>query len=452
MQFFGAVLVSLSVLFSSVTLAQQGKLEHLMDGYATTGSFNGVAFIAKKGNVLLSKGYGFRDVEQKLPHVANTIFPIGSLTEQLTAEMILSLDSKAALSLEDKLYKYFPEIPNSERITLKNLLTHTSGLQDYSTDSLFLRPYNKKKPGRKEIMEMLLTKPLAFYPGTKYSYSATNYFLAGLIVEKVGKWGYTDLVQDKICVVCGMRQSGYDFANLIDDNKAVGYYSLNPQPIKAPLTDTAISYSSFGAYSTTSDLYKFYVALRQHKMLPQDWQDLAFTPLKDQAALGWKVETIYNKKFMVHESTIQGYTAIELWQQQDDVFIVLLQNNMHPPVPLTTIADDILKAIYGVEPKKAVEKKEKAAEVPKGPLQYLEKYVGEFEFTPEFSLKFYIQDNQLFAESPTMKAILMVAEGPNIFKTTGVAAKVEFVKDKSGKINKAILHQGGEKTPGERVK
>jgi hypothetical protein len=158
---------------------------------------------------------------------------------------------------------------------------------------------------------------------------------------------------------------------------------------------------------------------------------------------------MYNKKFMVHESTIPGYTAIELWQQQDDVFIVLLQNNMHPPVPLRTIADDILKCLYGVEPKKNIVKKE---EEPAGPKQYLEKYVGEFEFTPEFALRFYIKDNQLYAESPTMKSILMVAEGPNMFKTTGVAAKVEFIKDKSGKVNKAILHQGGEKTPGERVK
>ncbi|MCD6012822.1 MAG: serine hydrolase [Flavipsychrobacter sp.] len=427
-----------------------------MEGYAANNSFNGVALIVKKGNVLLSKGYGYRDMEQKLPHVANTIFPIGSLTEQLTTEMILSLDSKAALSLEDKVYKYFPEIPYSERISIKNLLTHTSGLADYTIDSILLKTGKKKQPGRKEILEWLTTKPLAFYPGTKYAYSATDYFIAGLIVEKVARWGYTDLVHDKICKVCGMRQSGYDFANLVDDNKAVGYYSIGAKTVRAPLTDTAISYSSFGAYSTTGDLYKFYVALRQHKMLPQDWQDLAFTPLKDQAALGWKVETIYNKKFMVHESTIPGYTAMELWQQQDDVFIVLLQNNMNPPVPLTTVADGILKAIYGIEPKKIAEKKEtiekKEGDQPKEPKHYLEKYAGEFEFTPEFSLKFYLQDNQLFAESPTMKAILMVAEGPNTFRTTGVAAKVEFVKDKSGKINKAILHQGGEKTPGERVK
>jgi len=449
MQRFLAISLFFLITSLSMVFGQQAKLEQVMNGFAGNGSFNGVVLVAKKGGVLLSKGYGYRNVEQKLPNVANTIFPIGSLTEQLTTEMILSLDSKAALSLEDRVYKYFPEIPNGEKITLKQLLTHTSGLQDYSTDSVLLRSGKKKQPGRKEILDWLATKSLSFYPGTKYAYSASDYFLAGLIVEKVARWGYTDLVHDKICQVCGMRQSGYDFANLVDDNKATGYYSMGNQVVIAPLTDTAISYASFGAYSTAGDLYKFYVALRQHKMLPQDWQDLAFAPVKDQAALGWKVETMYNKKFMVHESTIPGYTAIELWQQQDDVFVVLLQNNMHPPVPLRTIADAILKSLYGVEPKKTVVKKE---EEPAGPKQYLEKYVGEFEFTPEFGLKFYIKDNQLYAESPTMKSILMVAEGPNMFKTTGVAAKVEFIKDKSGKVNKAILHQGGEKTPGERVK
>ncbi len=168
-----------------MVFGQQAKLEQVMNGFAGNGSFNGVALIAKKGGVLLSKGYGYRNVEQKLPNVANTIFPIGSLTEQLTTEMILSLDSKAALSLEDRVYKYFPQIPNSEKITLKQLLTHTSGLQDYSTDSVLLRSGKKKQPGRKEILDWLTTKSLAFYPGTKYAYSASDYFLAGLIVEKV---------------------------------------------------------------------------------------------------------------------------------------------------------------------------------------------------------------------------------------------------------------------------
>lgn len=446
-RFLAAVITFLP--FLSLGQALQGKLERAMEKHAENGEFSGVALVVRKGGVLLSKGYGYRDAGQKAENLPNTYYPIGSLTEQLTAEIILSLDSKAALSLEDKVYKYFPEIPNSDRISIKNLLTHTSGLYDYSADTVFLKGTAKKKPGRKDIFSLLITKELAFYPGMKYAYSAADYYLAGLIIEKVARWGYYELVQERIFKVCGMYLSGYDLAGLGYENKAQGYDGAK----SVALPDTAMSYAAYGAYSTAGDLYKFYQSLRQHKMLPQDWQDLAFAPFKDQAALGWRAETIYNKKFMVHESTIPGYTAIELWQQQEDLFIVLLQNNMHPAIPIRTVADDLLKGVYGIEPKPkhVVEKMEEpqAALVSRHPL---DKYVGEFEFTPEFSLRFYIQDNQLFAESANMKSILMIAEGPNVFRTTGVAAKVEFIKEKNGQIKSAILHQGGQDIPGDRIK
>lgn len=441
--------------YESGAQSLQSRLEKMMETYAGNNDFNGSVLIAKKGVVLLSKGYGYSDYETKSPNNENTIFQLGTLTELFTTQLVLSLDSKAAMGLEDKVDKYFPDFPNGNQITVKNLLTHSSGLYDYSIDTVLLRPKKNFKPARVAIMESVQNKPLCFYPGSKYGYCATDYYMAGLIIEKVGRWDYDDLLKERILKSCKMYRTGTDFPSLSDNNKATGYEHIFADTWqKAEIPDTGYSFTSYGLYSTTADMYKFYQSLSTHKLLPQDWQDLAYTPLKDQYAAGWKVERINGKQFLTHESNTPGFSGYVLWQKQDDLFIVFLQNNKTPRMPLPVIASGLIKCIYGtVESKKpVVQQIEKSKVEEPEPVSPFKKYLGKFQFTETFSLNFVLRGDELIGVSADLKEIRMIPEGPDTFRPDGIAAVLQFVKDNNGRVNKAILHQGGEDVPGKRVK
>ncbi len=450
--FIGFFLISA---FNSDAQSLQSRLEKMMDTYAGNNDFNGSVLIAKKGTVLLSKGYGYSDYESKNPNNEHTIFQIGTITELFTTQLILSLDSKAAMGLEDKINKYFPDFPNGNDITVKNLLTHSSGLYDYSNDSVLLKPKRNFKPARAAIMEAVQNRPLCFYPGSKYGYCAADYYMAGLIIEKVGRWDYDDLLKERILKSCKMYRTGTDFPGLSDNNKATGYEHIFADTWqKAEIPDTGYSFTSYGLYSTTSDMYKFYQSLSTHKLLPQDWQDLAYTPAKDQHAAGWKLERINGKQVLTHESVTPGFSGYVLWQKQDDLFMVFLENNRTPTMPIPVFASGLLKCIYGTaEAKKPVAQPvaQTKTEV-QAPVSPFKKYLGKFQFTEAFSLEFVLRGDELVGILADLKEVRMIPEGTDMFRPDGIAAVVEFVKENNGRINKAILHQGGEDVTGKRIR
>ncbi len=438
--------------FCSVSCFAQAlkqKLERLMDSYGS--SYNGAVFVAKRGGTLLDKGYGYRDAAKKIANTESSIFRIGQVSEIITAEVILQLDSKGKLGLDDKIVKYLPDYLNGYKVSIRNLLTHSSGIYDYSKDTVLSNMYGTKPIRKQTIMASFSNRKLVFDPGSRFEYSASDYFLLGCIIEQIMKWGYTDQVRDKIFQGCGMNNSGFDFAHLNDPNKAVGYQSMNGGSFKeAPLTDSSALYAWGDIYSTTGDLYKFNRELHWYKLLPKDWQELAYTPLRGQEALGWKIESIYNKRFMEKEGNIPGFSSLVMRQEEDDLFIVLLENTSTPAVPLSTIAAGILKSIYGAEPKKTVEKAtEKDESSPNEEL--LKKYVGEFDFSPTFFLIFKLSANGLTVETPDRRVLPMIAETNNRFSIKGSVAKIEFIKDKKGNVNKVILRQKGQESTGERI-
>src|SRR2546423_11331251 len=132
--------VAFLLLHATALFAQDisGKLDTLINEYVSQYKFSGVVMVVRDGKVLLEKGYGFRDAARKIPHDLNSIFQIGSITKQFTATTVLYLQEKGKLDLHDKLSKYIPDYPGGNKITIRNLLTHTSGVYNYTNDSRFM--------------------------------------------------------------------------------------------------------------------------------------------------------------------------------------------------------------------------------------------------------------------------------------------------------------------------
>jgi len=452
--------------YTTPAQAQKDKLERLMNYYTTHDNFNGTVLIVKKGAVLMAKGYGYHDAYNKLKNDENTIFQLGSNTSQFTAEVILQLDSKGKLSLEDKVARYLPDYPDGNKISLKNLLTHTSGIYNYTSDIRSVsQPMSKE-----QVVAIFKNKPLAFEPGTRYAYSNSDYFLLGMIIEKITKKKYEHEVRESILNVCGMSRSGFDFAHLRNADKATGYnYAGGNKYSDVAITDSTISYASGALYSTAGDLLKWHRALARHRLLPKDWQDIAYTPFKNQYALGWSIDNMFNKRFYGHAGQITGFSNYEIRQEDDDLFVVLLENCTRPGATDEEIARNIVQCLYnknyqlpGERREPAINKEppinndqpENSSQPAKkdNPLKItqLKKYVGTFEITPAFTLTFSINGNELVGASPNQALIKMIPESETLFRIAGMNDEIEFVRERNGKFDRIVLHQKGELIPGER--
>src|SRR5678816_3857245 len=162
----------ISVLFIvHFSFAQADKLEALIDAYSKLYKFNGAALVAKNGTILLNKGYGYRNSEDKVANNEQTIFQLGSITKQFTSAVILKLQEEKKLNVSDKLSKYFPGYPKGDSITIQQLLTHTSGIFNYTNNPDFMANEVTKPATRERMMALFRDKPFDFSPGTSWNYS-----------------------------------------------------------------------------------------------------------------------------------------------------------------------------------------------------------------------------------------------------------------------------------------
>lgn len=233
------------------------KLVNEVDSFCTSLSeqykFSGSVLIASKSEIILQKGYGWKDVSKHQRNTAEGIYQIGSLTKSFTAQVILKLMEDGKISLSDPLNKYFHSIYPGSDITIKHLLTHTSGIPtfdiDENEDTIAFRPVPKDT-----MLKLISRRPLLFSPGDKFNYSNAGYFLLGLIIEKVTGESYEETVRKLIFNPLNMTRSGFDFIHLSDTLKATGYKEYNKErQIPARLVDSTVSYATGGMYSSPSD-------------------------------------------------------------------------------------------------------------------------------------------------------------------------------------------------------
>jgi CubicO group peptidase (beta-lactamase class C family) len=423
------------------------KLARLMDYYAQEENFNGSVLIAKKGTILLEKGYGYANIETKAPNTAATIYELGSNTKQFTGEVIVQLDSKGRLGIEDKVSKYIPGIPNGDRITLKELLTHTSGLYNYTKEDELRITHPDRPVYKEQILDIIKTHPTEFEPGTKFEYSNSNYYLLGCVIEKITGFRYETQVRRHIFEPCGMNHSGFDFTHLRDADKATGYYYINPDKVmEAPITDSSVSYAAGGMFTTVGDMYRWHQSLEHYKLLPKDWQGLSYRANKEHYAMGWQIEKIAGHEFFDHSGSITGFSSYVMRQEGDDIFVVILQNNMKPGTSNETIGKNIAECLYNPGYKLPLDKPLTIVKP-----ETLQSYAGDYDINSDFSVKVTLNGSQLSAQATGQSKVKLRPETQTLFRAEGVeATTIEFVKDKSGAVTEITVHQHGTDVTGTR--
>ncbi|KAA2240576.1 serine hydrolase [Chitinophaga agrisoli] len=322
------------------------ELDTLLRAYYRRGEFNGSVLIARQGKILLEKGYGYSNLTARTLNDGHTRFQIASATKPFTSTLILKLVSLHKLSLDDKLSKFYPDYPKGDSITVENLLSHTSGIYDYTRDGDFMNNEAGKPNTEEMMMALFKDKPLDFSPGTQWSYSNSGYSMLGYIVPRAAGLSYDKAIRKYIFTPLKMDSSGFDFVHLDSTRKAIGYYadSTGAYNQRAPIVDSSVAFAAGAIYSTVEDLYKWHTGLQQYAIVNKTLQDKAYKPFKNNYGYGWIIDSIYGRRMVSHSGAIWGFRSNFARITEDDVCVILLCNIETPA--MTNMTRRILAVLY----------------------------------------------------------------------------------------------------------
>lgn len=424
----------------------EARLDSIVKAYTVNNRFNGTVLVARDGKILLEKGYGYQDVAKKIPASPSSLYQYGSVTKQFTAALVLHLEEQGKLKLDDKLSKYFPQLPYADSVTIYNLLTHTSGIYNYTRNPDFMKSEAVKPIDQQKMFALFKDKQLDFQPGSKYSYSNSGYVLLGYIIEKASGKKYETLLTEKILKPLGMQTAGFDYTKSNSANRSIGYNSIDGEKVQpAGIVDSSVSFSAGSLYGTARDLYKWHLGLQEKKLLSGTSYAKFTKPFHSRYALGVSIDTSYGKHVEEHGGGIFGFTSMLKRFPADDVVIVVLSNNS------SNATGDIAKNLSAVLFNQEVNlpKVRNRLPIPKATMESL---VGEYELMPQFKLVISIEDDKLMVTPTGQGKTELYADTEDLYYVTVVDAELVFEKDSEGKVKGLILKQSGRELPGKKVK
>lgn len=420
------------------------RMLQVVESFVADKSFMGAVLVVKDGRTLVDQGYGFADVEWQIANVPAAKFRLGSLTKQFTAASVLLLEERGKLKVEDPVRKYMPDAPTAwDRITIYNLLTHTSGIPNFTSFPEY-GPTEWKDTTPTELVARFRDKPLDFEPGTKFSYSNSGYVVLGYLIEKIAGESYGAFLKQNLFTPLGMADTGMDSTSMILPQRAQGYAPGPGGMVHAGYTSMTIPFSAGALYSTTGDLLKWERGLFGGKVLTAGSLAKMTTPFKENYGFGLFVATHEGHKVIQHGGGIEGFSTAMSYYPDDKLTVIVL-GNLNGAAP-DQIADDLGKIALGETVTLATERK--VVEVsPK----LLAEYAGVYQIAPSFAVTMTVEGGQMMTQATNQPKFPMFAESETRFFLKVVPAEVEFHRDPATHtVTSLTLYQGGQTIEGKR--
>jgi len=332
------------------------KIDKLMAQYADCCGFSGTVLVSDHDQVVFKKGYGLADREWNIPNAPDVKFRLGSITKQFTSMLVLQQVAKGSLKLDAHLSDYLPYYrkDTGSKVTIGQLLSHTSGIPSYTDDAKFFDDVSRNYYAVDDFAKKFCSGDLEFEPGAKFHYDNSGYFLLGAILEHVTGKSYEALLKENILGPLGMKDTGYDHYAEIIPKRASGYEQTLDGVVNARYLDMALPYAAGSLYSTVEDLYVWDQALYTDKLLPPDLKQKLFTPNLNNYGYGWDVRAIATgepgagQTRISHGGGINGFNTLEARYIADHDLIVIFNNT--PGASLADMAKGIRAILYGQEP------------------------------------------------------------------------------------------------------
>ena len=324
----------------------------IMQRRSSVGDFSGTVLVARDGKIVYENALGYANREWNTANDLGTKFEVGSMTKQFTALLILQFVNEGKLSLDGHISDYLPYYrkDTGQRVTIAELLSHTSGIPDFLSQIGFLDgPASRTHHGVQEFATQFCAGALRFDPGTRFEYSNSGYFLLGAILEQVSGTSYERLLQERIFTPLKMRDSGYAHPETILPHRATGYERTPAGFQNARYYDMSIPFAAGAMYSTVGDLLRWDQALYTEQLLPARLRNLLFTPKLEDYGFGWSIyipksgQPNAGDTILMHGGAIFGFQSVIERIPKYRELIVLLDNSDSPKI--LEIARDIRSAL-----------------------------------------------------------------------------------------------------------
>lgn len=311
------------------------KVDATVAGTLSATKIPGISIaIARDGTVIYSHGYGYANLTRQTPATTQTHYEIGSITKQFTATAILQLKETGKLSLDDTLHRWIPEYARAKSVTIRELLGQTTGIPNYTEANHFMKIASTRQASFPAMLALIDKKPLEFKPGSKFSYSNTNYILLGEIVERASGVSWEDYIRMHIFSPAGMTQSGFisDEARL--QPMATGYEVGKSGVKAAPALKSGWAWSAGAIVSTVDDMLAWDSALFGGKLINQSDLGAMLAPGKEAYGktsfygYGWVIDSIDGHARIWHNGGTFGFLAANAVFPQDHITVVVLQNGV----------------------------------------------------------------------------------------------------------------------------
>jgi len=410
----------------------KAKLDQFFDRLAEKNKAMGSLTIAKDGNVLYTRviGYGQINGTEKKPLSAASRFRIGSITKMFTAVMILQLVEERKLKLSDTLDRFFPQIPNAQKITIAHILAHRSGIPNSRPATLKTNAVTKD-----EVLAIISKGTPDFEPDTKHSYSNSGFFILGLIVEKLAARSYAEALDERIASRIGLKDTYAPTGDIdVNKNETLAYSHFGGDWKQMTEIHSSILFGGGQIVSTPNDMAKFIHALFELKLISQESLNQMKT-IRDGEGLGMTTFTLAGKTFYGESGGGDNRGAWLAYEPEEKLAVAYATNAKIYPV--SNIVSGVVDIYYG-RPFRipALASIAVSAEI-------LDKYVGVYS-TPETPAKARItRDGEtLFFQPPgATSAAPLEATAENKFQIEGAAV---FTFD-AAKNQMTVKRRGGER-------
>lgn len=440
------------------TLVPTPHIETLIDDIFRSvqkGKVPGVAvLVSKDGRVIYEKGFGYANLEKKIPITPGTKFRIGSITKQFTASGILRLQEEGKLSVNDKLSKFFPDFPRGDEVTILHLLNHTSGIHSFTNQPNF-EQFAVNAISSKALADTIKAGPFDFNPGEKNLYNNSGYVLLGFIIEQVSGLTLEEFFEKTFFQPLGMHHTGVYRNERKPDHEAIGYTFNKKQVVTAPDWNMSWAGGAGSLYSTVHDLNRWNEALFNGKVLSDSSMQAAFSPTvlnnhkEINYGFGWSLDTFRDLKFISHGGGVSGFVSYLLRQPESKLTVIVLCNATPPPGNLNpggnsfSIAELLLWQLMGQQGCIT-------SNLASNP-SVLKEYTGRYDYGNGAVLLVTEQNNQLNAQLTGQMMFPIFPSGTDEFSWKVVDAKVRFLKNSNGEVISAMHSQGGQQFEAKKL-
>lgn len=426
-----SLLCSLIIMASSV-LAQTAteKIDALLSHIENHDQNMGSLAVLKGGEVIYARAIGYNDVEENIPAKANSRYRVGSITKTYTATMIMQMIEQGKLTLETTLDQFFDEVPNSDKITIAQLLGHRSGLYNLTNKEDYME-WNTAAQFQNQLIDRIIENGTVFEPGARTEYSNTNYILLTWIIESIDNGPYSRSLLERITGPHGLEQTTYGHPIRPENNDAHSYERLKSWK-KSSETHMSVPLGAGAIVSTAEDVARFYRLLLTGEIISVESVD-RMKQLEEGMGLGIFRFPFNDKWAYGHTGGIDAFQSMAGYFIDEDIAVVYLANGVK------YANNDIMIGVLSYLFDKEFELPE-FSELVDVPAEQLAKYLGTYS-TEGFPLKltFTTEEGVLMAQATGQPAFPLDAKSTTLFTFDAAGVELVFVEDGT----KVTLRQNG---------